>query len=63
MNCKHKYQPRYDEEWTTDATESVKMRADTKVKGKAQPYLKTKTYIHDICVKCGDIKGAENEKL
>ncbi len=53
--CKHKFQPRYDETYTTTIAEVVphltgKISCDRE---HGKPYLKTKTYVHDICVKCG----------
>ena len=56
--CKHKFRPRYDEVWTTVIGEMQNSMYEGKTKGGsllAEPYLKEKTYIHDICVKCGQI--------
>ncbi len=60
-SCKHKYKARYDKVWTTSIVELMKEAAKqnriSKVKSdNIKPYLKSKTYIHDICIRCGDIK-------
>ena len=58
MNCKHKYQPRYSRKWST-AIKDVLATLNGKFSGKVinpDPYLQEETYIHDICVKCGDIR-------
>ena len=53
--CKHKFQPRYNRKWSTDVNDVVKHCGHAKgLYG--EPYLKEETYIHDICVKCGEIK-------
>ena len=57
--CKHKFEPRYDEEYSTglnDVVESQHRSTELDVGGAVcTSYLKKRTYIHDICVKCGDI--------
>lgn len=51
----HNYQPRYDEKWpngiamTTEGIDAIKA-------------IKDKTYVHDICTMCGDIKKREQAK-
>lgn len=50
-SCKHgvhKFEGRYD----TELPEEIKMRCATPAVIEA---LKHKTYVHDICVKCGKI--------
>lgn len=59
--CKHKFEPRYDEIFSTIASEAIHSGTAIKINGGEEPYLKAKTYIHDICVKCGDIKTRERE--
>jgi hypothetical protein len=57
-DCRHKYQPRYDEQYTTTVLEIVKAskyRIESAKNGQ-EPYLKSKTYVRDICIKCGEIK-------
>ncbi len=57
--CKHKYEPRYNEKHTTTLKELGKIGSGCKIYGSekvARPYLEEKTYVHDICVRCGDIK-------
>lgn len=54
--CKHKFQPRYDCKWTTVMEELQNSKAAGEIRGGyriAEPYMKEKTYIYDICVKCG----------
>jgi len=59
-SCKHKFKPRYSEKYTTIVEELNKPESRvTEIKGGVsdEPYLKEKIYIHDICVKCGQIAG------
>jgi hypothetical protein len=57
--CKHEFQPRYSKIWTTVAEEATKAlnpatAGKTKIHSASQtPYLKSETYVYDICVKCG----------
>ncbi len=55
--CKHKFQPRYDEVWSTYFLDAAEHGQEFKVKYEGgatlKPYMKKKTYICDICVKCG----------
>lgn len=65
MGCKdrkHKFRPRYDEEYSSLTEENLKLLAKTggKISNSASPLmcersLKRKTYIYDICIKCGKI--------
>ncbi len=52
--CKHKFQARYDKVWTTDFAEAIKCMASAELVGD-EPYLKSQTYIHDVCVRCGTV--------
>lgn len=53
---KHKFQPRYDERYTTAIEELSKAKGIDEAEGHiTKPYLKEKIYIHDICVKCGTL--------
>lgn len=56
--CKHKFQPRYNEVYTTIAEEFAKLPGPIELSGgsSAIPYLKEKTYVYDICIKCGEIQ-------
>jgi len=56
--CKHKYQARYNEVYSTPATDVINGPEITQLSGQDVyvPYLKSKTYVHDICIECGDIK-------
>ncbi len=57
-SSKHKFQPRYDEFWSTITEETLKRKDLISMEGSAsmdKPYLKSKVYIHDICVKCGAV--------
>lgn len=52
--CKHKFQPRYDKVWST-ALNDIGQSSEIRLKSFSnEPYLKTQTYIYDICVKCGE---------
>ena len=55
--CNHKFQPRYDEKWTT-VIEELADKHHTMTQGHASamvPYVKERIYIYDICIKCGQI--------
>ena len=56
--CKHKYQPRYNKVWSTPHNDYVSSGHHGKIEGHDifNSYLKSETYIHDICIKCGDVK-------
>ena len=56
--CKHNYKPRYSREYQTPFAEALKeTNGDLDFKsGDNDPYCCKETYVHDICVKCGDIK-------
>lgn len=66
-SCKHEFQPRYDEKWTTAFKEVIKSNSGIGVKyegngkGITEPYLNERTYIYDICVKCGEIKKLKGD--
>ncbi|KKK90489.1 hypothetical protein LCGC14_2722500 [marine sediment metagenome] len=50
--CKHKFEPRYSKEWSTDVKDTVSSKAAWRgLDGRA--YLKKETYVCDICIKCG----------
>ena len=55
--CKHKFQARYDEKWTTLIEELVTKGQSFNQVGSdvTKPYLKEKNYIYDICIRCGKI--------
>ena len=55
--CKHKFKPRYNKEWTSPVVEIMKTPGLRKISGAqdSEIYLKKETYIYDICVKCGKI--------
>ena len=56
-NGKHKFRPRYNENWTT-SLEEINLSSLKEIEngnGMLRPYLKEKTYVHDVCIKCGDI--------
>ena len=55
--CKHKFEPRYDKEYTTPFTEMMVHGYQAKKLYDTVniPYLKKCTYVHDICKKCGKI--------
>ncbi len=59
--CKHKFTPRYNEIYSTpllDLKKLLSAHSCDKVKTEHnQPYLREKTYICDVCVKCGKIVG------
>jgi len=58
--CKHKFRPRYDRVWTTVVGEIIARGGKvTKAYDGLEPYVKSETYVHDICVKCGLVKGKE----
>jgi hypothetical protein len=61
--CKHQYQPRYNRTYTTLAIELLsKLNGTATIPPSAsEPFVKTETYIHDICVKCGDTKEAKSQ--
>lgn len=57
----HEYQPRYSKEWSTTLRDLTLNPSDIKVHTSTSiilPYLQKEIYVHDICVKCGDIKNA-----
>ena len=59
--CRHKFKPRYNKTWST-VLEGLAEVSGVKVKSAFKgfdPYLKSEAYIHDICVKCGLVKGKE----
>jgi len=60
-NGKHKFQPRYSEKWTTAVEEVIRSGVTNIESGNATPYLKEKTYVHDVCVKCGMIAIMKKE--
>ena len=55
-NCKHKFQPRYNEIYTTGLEQMLKYNMQN-VEGSSydltRSYLQQKIYIYDICIKCG----------
>ena len=54
--CKHKFKPRYNKEWSNTLVEILKTPGLKKCSGGDDKiYLKKETYIYDICVKCGKI--------
>lgn len=61
--CEHEYQPRYNREWSTPQNDHAKSEKKSSLGGDNifVPYLKHEVYIHDICVKCGDVRGKRNE--
>ena len=56
--CKHKFKARYDEKYSTVAERLLKH--GTRLKGNGcdltEPYMTERTYVHDICVKCGEVR-------
>lgn len=55
MGCRHKFQPRYDKEWSTalqDCIASNRIK-NANFKNMEEPYLRKETYVFDICIKCG----------
>jgi hypothetical protein len=63
LPCKHKFEARYDETYANPLDHVIEMQKEAllqgcwggEIQGNFTPYLKYKTYIHDICVKCGKI--------
>ncbi len=50
--CRHKFQPRYSREWSTDVADVANTVSKwSGLDGRA--YLKKETYVYDICIKCG----------
>ena len=53
--CKHKFQPRYNREWST-AIKDVVTAGVSKASGLyGDAYLQKETYVYDICIRCGEI--------
>ena len=61
--CSHKFKPRYTERWSTVIEElfGAGHKVETASDASLRPYLKEKTYIYDICTKCGMIIGKVRE--
>lgn len=57
--CKHKFQPRYDEVYTTAVQQMIEhgINASGLYYTAFESYLQKRTYVFDICVKCGEIRG------
>lgn len=65
MDCKHKFKARYSEKWShplKDVLDSGNTLQDGKGYGWVDTYLQERTYICDVCVKCGKIVRPSNEK-
>ena len=58
--CKHRFQPRYNREWSTMMKDIVSSKNELKANAShcnpSEPYLFRETYIYDICVKCGETR-------
>ena len=52
---KHKFQPRYSKEWSTDLADIMDVESARGIEftGRSDRYLKKQIYVYDICVKCG----------
>ena len=55
--CKHKFKSRYNEVFTTpiEVSYSTGMAYSSSPPWAFKPQIKSRTYIHDVCVKCGQI--------
>jgi hypothetical protein len=57
-NCKHKFEPRYDEILPAEINFGGGYGGRTFIEA-----LKTKKYIYDICVRCGKIIKRNNHEM
>jgi hypothetical protein len=61
--CSHKFEPRYDEVYENPLDKVIDLQKEAimqgrwggTIQGSFPPYLKSKTYICDVCVYCGKV--------